>query len=183
MKIIYETERLVIRRWQKSDYKDLYEYASIEEVANFLTFKPYTTYQEAKDRIDKWLNRYKTEKVKADYAVVIKGTTKVIGSVSINTFIEHAGGNTVEIGFTLNPHYQGNGYATEAIKGLFKYIKANNIAKRIEAKCDVENTKSENLMKRAGMKFEGILRKAGTKNNLHTRYDLALYSILWEEIN
>ena len=47
---------------------------------------------------------------------------------------------------------------------------------------DVENEKSGNVIKRAGMTFEGILRKAG-KNNYHSRYDVAQYSILDEEIN
>ena len=37
-------------------------------------------------------------------------------------------------------------------------------------------------MKRAGMTFEGILRKAGKTNNTHSRGDLSLYSILDEEI-
>jgi len=37
-------------------------------------------------------------------------------------------------------------------------------------------------MKRAGMKFEGILRKAGS-NNFHLRHDLSIYSILDEEIS
>lgn len=37
-------------------------------------------------------------------------------------------------------------------------------------------------MKRAGMTFEGIERKAGNKNNTHSRYDLAVYSIVFEEI-
>ena len=36
-------------------------------------------------------------------------------------------------------------------------------------------------MKRAGMTFEGVLRKAG-ENNFHARHDIALYSILDEEI-
>ena len=40
---------------------------------------------------------------------------------------------------------------------------------------------SGNVLKRAGMTFEGVLRKAG-ENNFHTRYDVALYSILYEEI-
>ena len=36
-------------------------------------------------------------------------------------------------------------------------------------------------MKRVGMTFEGISRKAG-ENNFHSRYDVVNYSILDEEI-
>jgi len=81
----------------------------------------------------------------------------------------------------LNPRFQGQGFMTEAVLGMFRYIKENKIAKRIIARHDTENFKSGNVMKRAGMTFEGVLRKAGV-NNYHTRHDLAIYSILGEEI-
>jgi len=71
--------------------------------------------------------------------------------------------------------------AIQTYSARFKYIKQKGIAKRIILRCDTLNTKSENVMKRAGMSFEGVLRRAG-KNNLHSRHDLALYSILEEEI-
>ena len=38
MKVIYETERLVIRQWEKEDYQDLFEYASNPEASKFLKF-------------------------------------------------------------------------------------------------------------------------------------------------
>lgn len=70
---------------------------------------------------------------------------------------------------------------TECIKEMFKYVKRNKLAKRIVARCDTENIKSEAVMKRCGMTFEGIARKAG-ENNIHLRCDFASYSILDEEI-
>ena len=70
---------------------------------------------------------------------------------------------------------------TECIKATFGYLKTNNLAMRICAVHDVDNIKSGNVMKRVGMTFEGISRKAG-ENNYHTRYDIANYSILYEEI-
>ena len=69
----------------------------------------------------------------------------------------------------------------DGTEGYIKYIKANNIAKRRQAQHDVENYKSGMVMQRAGMTKEGILRKYGS-NNLHSRHDTAIYSILNEEI-
>ncbi len=180
MKIIYQTERLIVRRWQMKDYRDYFEFVSIPDVSKYLNFQPYKTLNQAKERIANMIAAYETEPVKADFAIVLKAENKVIGSVAINSFKPSADG-VVGIGYMLNPKYQGKGYVTEAVVGLFKYIKQNNIAKRIEATYDVENVKSGNVMKRAGMTFEGIKRKAG-QNNLHSRYDVALYSILFEEI-
>lgn len=180
MNIIYETERLIIKKWQKKDYNDLFEYASDDRVSKYL-FPTYKTKQTAKDRIDKLIGDYDDELSNKDYAVVLKNENKVIGSISLGSYSPKAGG-TIMIGYALNANYWGNGYITEAVKGAFKYIKENKIAKRIYAIHDVENYKSGNVMKRAGMTFEGTMRKAG-ENVYHSRYDVALYSILEEEID
>ncbi|MBE7074880.1 MAG: GNAT family N-acetyltransferase [Clostridiales bacterium] len=181
MKILYETERLIIREWQTKDYKDLYEYASNPIVSKFLSFKPYTNIEEAKERIKKMRKNYSKNTYLRAYAISLKENGKVIGSIDIDDYLPKADG-IIEIGYILNEKFQGKGYMTEALVNMFKYIKHNNIAKRIVCKHDTLNIKSGNVMKRAGMTFEGILRKAGKTNNTHARYDLALYSILYEEI-
>ena len=115
-----------------------------------------------------------------DYCIELKGENKVIGSIGIVGYSDKNSGEA-EVGYILNPKYQGCGYMTEALVGMFKYIKSKGIAKRIVLKHDDDNEKSGNVMKRAGMTFEGVLRKAG-ECNYHSRGDLAIYSILDEEI-
>ena len=181
MRTKYETERLIVREWQNKDYKDLFEFASDEQVTRYLHFKTYENEQTAKERIANIIESYKASPLINNFAVMIKDTHKVIGDINISSYKAQAGGS-VHIGYTLNRNYQGNGYATEAVVGALKFIKKNNIAKRIEATHDVENSKSGNVLKRVGMTFEGIARKAG-ENNFHSRYDVAHYSILDEEID
>ena len=180
MKIKYETERLVIREWKKSDYKDLYEFASDEQVTKYLHYNTYENECVAKERINNLIESYKKNPLINNFAIMTKNEKKVIGDINISTYRQQAGGS-VHIGYTLNRSYQGYGYATEAVIGALKFIKKNGLAKRIEATHDTLNPKSGNVLKRVGMTFEGILRKAG-ENNYHSRYDVALYSILWEEI-
>lgn len=180
MKIIYETERLIVRQWEDGDIYDLYEYCTNPETIKFLHFEQYKSIEDAKIRIQNLKNKYQECGVFVPHAVVLKSENKVIGDINITAHAKPAGG-CVRIGYVFNPNYWGKGYATEAVKGVFKFIKQNNIAKRIEATHDIANSKSGNVMKRAGMTFEGVLRKAG-ENNFHSRYDVALYSILEEEI-
>lgn len=180
MEIIYETERLIVRQWDDGDIYDLYEYCKEPETAKFLHFEPYANIEVAKQRIQSIKTKYQQDGYIAPYAVVLKSENKVIGDINIVSFNKSAGGS-VRIGYVFNSKYWGKGYATEVVKGVFRFIKQNKIAKRIEATHDVANVKSGNVMKRAGMTFEGILRKAG-ENNYHSRYDVALYSILEEEI-
>ena len=180
MKIIYETERLLIREWEDRDYRDLYEYASDENVTKFLSFPTYTSLDTAKERISHIKKEYEEGIVTVDYCIVLKEIDKVIGSIGIVSYKSKNDGE-VEIGSIVNPKFQGKGFATESLIGMFKYIKRNKIAKRIVIKHDVVNEKSACVMKKVGVTFEGILRKAG-KNNFHSRYDIAQYSILDEEI-
>ena len=181
MKKVYETERLIVREWEEKDVDDLYDYACNDEVTKFLCWPTYKDRQTAIDRINDLLEEYKEGNIENDYAIELKSENRVIGSIGLMDYSKKNEG-CLEIGYVLNPKYQGFGYMTEALIGAFKYIKLNNIAKRIECKHDTLNVKSGNVMKRAGMTFEGILRKAGT-NNFHSRHDLAVYSILSEEID
>lgn len=182
MEILYETERLVVRKWVKTDALDLFEYAKDPQASKFLKFKPYTSIEEANERIKKILTKYDNNEIEVPYAIVLKAENKVIGSIDVDSYSTKVEG-TIILGYILNPNYHGRGYMTEALIAMFKHIKRNKIAKRIVAEHDTLNIKSGNVMKRAGMTFEGIMRKAGDYNNTHSRYDLALYSILDEEID
>ena len=135
----------------------------------------------AVERIAFVKEQYLSEEMIKDYCIELKEAGRVIGSIGIVKYREKNEGEA-EIGYVLNPNFQGKGYMTESLIGFFKYIKRNKIAKRIVLRHDVDNIKSGNVMKRAGMTFEGVLRKAGT-NNLHSRHDIAVYSILDEEID
>lgn len=181
-KKIYETERLIVRQWAVSDANDLFDYAKQKELTKYVSFEPYTNLEQAIERIEKSNRKYEANDIVSPYAIELKEEGKVIGSIDIEDYSDKAEG-IIEIGYILNKHYQGKGYMHEALTGMFKYIKENNIAKRIICKADTQNLKSQSVLKKAGMTFEGILRKAGNKNNTHSRYDLALYSILYEEIN
>lgn len=179
--IIYETERLIVRKWEDKDYLDLYEYASDSNVTKFMSWATYSTTNDAVSRINFVKQQYADNVPTVDYCIEVKDLNKVIGSIGIVEYKDKNDGE-IEIGYILNSKFHGKEYMTECLLGMFKYIKQNKLAKRIVLKHDTENVKSGNVMKRAGMVFEGVLRKSGT-NNYHSRCDIALYSILEEEIN
>ena len=183
MEQLYKTDRLVIRRWRDADAADLFEYCGNAEVTKYLPFPTYTSVADSYTRFADMRGRYAKydggdRNANVDFAIELGG--KVIGSVGFVGYRESAGG-VVEIGYLLNPKYQGKGYMTEVVLGMFRYIKQNKLAMRIEAKHDVENPASGCVMQKAGMKFEGVGRKAFDNNN-GKRRDVACYAILIEEI-
>lgn len=179
--VLYETERLVVKEWEMKDAKDLYEYVSLDAVTKFLSFPTYNNIEQAYNRIKEIQEKYICNEKCSDYPIVLKNENKVIGQIGIVNYSPNIGG-IIELGYILNPKYQHKGYMTEALIGFFKYIKVKQLAKRIELKHNIKNIASGNVMKKAGMTFEGILRKSD-QSYLNARTDLALYSILEEEIN
>ena len=71
---------------------------------------------------------------------------------------------------------------TEAVKGMFKFLKQNDLATRVEALHLLSNPASGRVMQRTGMTFEGILRKRIIHRLTGESLDAAIYSILAEEI-
>lgn len=146
-----ETERLLIRRFEASDWKDLYDYLSDEDVVKFEPYSAYTVEQcktEAKWRADQ------------DFflAVCLKSTGKLIGNVYFQRQ-EPAELLTWEIGYVFNAGYQKKGYAAESCAAVIKNAFDNLQARRIVAMCDPQNTASWRLLERLSFRREGYLLK------------------------
>lgn len=65
---------------------------------------------------------------------------------------------------------------TEAAQKIIAFGFENMNLVRIQARCFVENSGSERVMQKAGMSFEGIIRKGMFVKGEHQ--DLKLYSII-----
>ena len=88
MNIIYETERLIIRKWEDKDYLDLYEYASDENVTKFFSWPAYRCLDDAVSRINFIKQQYLENSIIADYCVELKNINKVIGAIGIVRYKE-----------------------------------------------------------------------------------------------
>lgn len=71
--IIAETERLILRRYEKEDVQDLFEYLSDKEVVKYEPYKP-LTFDETKENLE-W--RIGTDEM---IAVELKNFHKIIGN-------------------------------------------------------------------------------------------------------
>lgn len=63
-----------------------------------------------------------------------------------------------EIGYWIDSRYSGQGYVTEAVQGLSDFAFKELNARRVEIRCDAENTKSRAVPERLGYTLEGILK-------------------------
>lgn len=173
-----ETERLILRKLKEKDLDDWYEMVSDEEVTKFMLFPTYTDIQQLKERYNFVQDNYKKNRPH-DYFIELKENHKVIGTIGIVNYIKKAHGQ-VEIGYLSNKNYWKNGYMTEALQAMIKYIFENTTINRICLRHDTANVASGRVMQKNNMKFEGISRET-SDSNYSDKSDTASYSILREE--
>lgn len=140
------TDRLIIRKFEPSDWQDLHEYLSDEEVVKF---EPYGIYSE-NQAIEEAIRRSNNESFSA---VCLKKDGKLIG----NLYLDKGEFDTLELGYVFNGMFQGQGYATEGAKALIDYAFKHLGARRIIAMCNPMNERSWKLLERLHMRREGLL--------------------------
>ncbi|SFH52269.1 GNAT family N-acetyltransferase [Pisciglobus halotolerans] len=166
-----EGERILLRPVKLADAEDMFEYASNEETTRFV-FEAHKNLEETKESIASFFLKSPFGK----YAIVLKQTNKMIGTIDLRTEEEHKKG---ELGYTLHQNYQGHGYMTEAGYLILDFGFQILELERIAAFHDARNPASGKVMQRLGMKYEGTLRK----NRVHKgqSVDDICYAILKEE--
>ena len=85
-----------------------------------------------------------------EFLIVLKGKNVVIGSIDFK-YIPKDG--VTEVGYGLNPKYEGNGYMTEALGGFLRFGKTLGV-KKVVAETFKENVRSQNVLRRCGFNFE-----------------------------
>lgn len=179
------TDRLVLRRFNKDDWRDLYEYLSDAAVVRHEPYGVFTE-EECKQAASSRANQ------EFFWAVCLKETGKECGKdagkLIGNLYFQQQ--NPPEfmcwsLGYVFNPRYHGKGYATESCRAIMEYGFQEMHVRRIAAMCNPENTPSWRLLERLGMRREGHLikhkffKRDAQDNPLWT--DTFLYAILAEE--
>ena len=68
-----------------------------------------------------------------------------------------------EIGYVISEEYQGQGYATEAVKAVTEWaLQKNNVA-AIEAETDVDNIISQKVLAKCGFVANGVIGEEGPR--------------------
>jgi ribosomal-protein-alanine N-acetyltransferase len=152
-----ETDRLTLRGMRVSDASDMYEYARRPSVTEYLTWEPHASVEETREYLTYVGQRYRTGDF-YDWSVVDKETGRMIGTCGFTSF--NCPADSAEIGYVLNPAFQGRGLATEAVQRVLQYGFEELNLHRIEAHFIEGNDASRRLMERVGMTFEGFARES-----------------------
>ncbi len=173
------TERLLLRSFHDSDVETFAAYRSDPEVARYQSWDAPYSVKWAKAFIEEMKNtRPATPGKWYQVAIELKSSHMLIGDCAFCLLAEDA--RQAEIGFTLARAYQGQGYATEAVKRLLDYLFGELGLHRVRAICDAENSASAKLMERLGMRREAHwIENIWFKGGWGSEYGYALLDREW----
>jgi len=142
-----ETERLILRDWILSDLDDFSEIWMNPNVTVPHGDNPKHSKNECLPMLEYLIN------VKNNYAIEIKTTGKVIGTVGLN---EDADNNPDgrNLGYMLNETYWNNGFIQEALNAIITNASETTSFLSVGFWHDNENPKSQHIIKKLGFKYD-----------------------------
>ena len=148
-----ETDRLILRPFQRIDAEDVFEYLKEPAVNCFACMKLHSL-DEAKAEVERRISE--TEYV---FAIVLKENGKVIGEIEAHPESMAPGESpkdTFSPCWMLNKAFHGKGYAYEAAHAFFDYLFHEKDARRIYAYTEDYNVSCQKLCEKLGMRREGM---------------------------
>ena len=173
-----ETERLILRKFEKDDVQDMFNnWSNDADVTQYLSWNAHSEIGVTKLIISNWVNAYENMETYI-WGIVPKDYGKVAGSISV---IETSDKNmSCEIGYCLSKNYWNKGLMTEALCAVIDYLMNDVKMNRIFGRNDPNNLASDKVMKKAGMSLEGTLREVKHLGN-DIFSDSNIWSILKKE--
>ena len=107
-----------------------------------------------------------------------RGSGRIVGSIGL--FHADWEVRSAEIGYGVRGDERGQGYATEALAALARWVLTEGGIQRAWLTANTDNPASLRVAEKAGFHREGTLRRAGLEDDgLH---DLVLFSLLDDEL-
>jgi [ribosomal protein S5]-alanine N-acetyltransferase len=148
------TDRLHLRLPHRDDAPAIFAgWTQDPEVTRYLTWRPHKSVDESYAILDLILKLWRDGEA-FTYILTLKDSDDPIGMLAI-----HPDGFKPSLGYVLARPYWGKGYMPEAARAVADWLIRQPDIYRVFATCDVDNPASAKVMEKAGMKYEGLLRR------------------------
>lgn len=167
------TPRLLLRKPRLEDAAQLFHaYTSDREIVRFVTWPAHESEDETlgflRHCLDEWSNG-------TSFPYVMEIANEPAGPVGMIHL--HKRPHRVEFGYIIARPCWGQGYMTEALSTLVDWSLDQPGIWRASAFCDIDNLASARVMEKAGMSFEGVLRRFFFHPNIsHEPRDCRMYA-------
>jgi RimJ/RimL family protein N-acetyltransferase len=134
-----------------------------------------------RDELAAWFatGRYSVARDDAVHLVMLdRASGRMVGSIGV--FHADWQVRSAEIGYGVRSDARGQGYATEALAAVARWVLTEGGIQRAWLSANTDNTASVRVAEKAGFRREGTLRRAALEDDgLH---DLAIFSLLDDEL-
>jgi RimJ/RimL family protein N-acetyltransferase len=146
----HQENKIALKTFTSNDVDDFLEWATDDEVTQYMMWNSYTSYGEALDFLVNVVEKHPW------FKAICLGT-KVIGSITLDKG-KGAHSCKAELGYVIARNYWGKGLATQAINLALKTGFEDLDVKRIEAYVDPFNIGSQRALEKNSFEREGVLR-------------------------
>ncbi len=176
----FETERLLIRSPLPGDGAEVYAAVaeSLEELKPWLPWARRELTVEVKEENMRRGRAAFLERSDLMLLLFLNGTGMLVGGSGLHRIDWEV--PKFEIGYWLRTRFAGQGYMTEAVRGITAFAFDSLGAWRVEIRCDSQNRRSARVAQRAGFCLEGELRNAEVGPGEEPRHTL-VFSMIPEE--
>jgi RimJ/RimL family protein N-acetyltransferase len=166
------SRRLVLRAPRAEDAAVIFQtYGQDPEVTRYLTWRPNQHVGEVEQFIEGCLEAWQAG-TRFPWVITRAGEDQAIGMIEARLEEPRA-----SLGYVLARSAWHQGYATEAAQVVVQHLLALPSIYRVWAFCDVDNTASVRVLEKAGLVWEGTLRRYIVHPNLSPEpRDVHLYA-------
>jgi RimJ/RimL family protein N-acetyltransferase len=171
--MLLTTERLLLREFIANDWDAVFAYQSD---TRYLRYAPWNS--RLREHVERLVHdfigwQHEQPRCKFQLAILLQTTHLLIGTCGIRMATAYA--QAAELGYELHPDYWGQGYATEAARGMLAFGFRTLRLQRVWAQCVAQNTASARVLERLGMRYTRRLRKHTWMQNRW--WDMLVYAI------
>lgn len=174
-----ESDRLILKDWRRSDWKDAHSYASDPEVSKYMIWGP-NSEKETKEFIDTAIEVARAKPRRGyELAMMLKETNSIVGGCGLQVVGQESA--TAMIGYVLHRNFWGKGLVTEAALRIIDFGFTDLKLHRVYATCDVENIGSARVMEKCGMRREAhFVKDMYIKKHWRDTYLYAILEAEWQ---
>jgi RimJ/RimL family protein N-acetyltransferase len=162
-----ETERLTIRVPRAGDGPDV----NAAIMRSLDTLQPWMPWAKEPPSVEESESRCRKARAKfllredITLRLYLKGTRTVVGSSGLHSIDWSV--PKFELGYWVGKSFEGQGYATEAVRGIATFALERLSAQRLEILVDERNERSRRIPERCGFVFEGFRRNLRRDHHDH----------------
>ncbi len=161
--IIFETKRLIIRRYTETDFDNFFRLNGDDDIMRYI--RPAQTREDSLDFfINKVLAGYEQQPGLGRWAMIAKDSNEFVGSFAVIP-VEHS--DKIQLGYSLLKENWGKGYATESTIGGIDYVFGELKLEAIAGITFPENIASQKVLMKSGFVFDSFFEEDGKQLHLY----------------